>query len=447
MEEKEAQKIEVRSDEVQDILGQIPSWIVRWGTVVILATILIILAGSGLFRYPDIKRADILVTTENPPATLIARSDGQIESLFVRDSQLVKINTHLAVLENPADYSDVISLRFDIEEIRTIIANLDKEEYIPFTNTYTLGEIQSIYAEFINRYEDYFQFLELDYYVKTIESKQEEIRRFEIYNNRLREQVRILRKEYQLAQRQYSRDSSLHVDGVIPDADKDRSEQSKLAAQLKYEESRGNMSVNEIEISKLDQQVLDLELKAQEEREQMETDVREAFEKLIGQIDMWGQKYLLEAPIDGVVSLTRYYSETQNVRTGDKVLTIIPANQGEIIGKINLPLEGSGKVKIGQQVNIQFANFPHLEYGMVRGIIRTISQVPNDQLYAVDVELPDGLTTYYGIEIPFNQEMLGRAEIITDDRVLIERIFSPIRSILTEQKETRRSADANNQAE
>ena len=170
MEEKKDQKIEIRSEEVQDILGQVPSWIVRWGTVVILATILIILAGSLYIHYPDVKRADILVTTENPPAPLVARSGGRI-SLFVDDSQVVQIYDHLAVIENPAVYSDVINLKFDIEEIRTIIANLDKEEHIPLTNTYTLGKIQSEYAEFINAYDDYFGFLDLDYHVKTINSK------------------------------------------------------------------------------------------------------------------------------------------------------------------------------------------------------------------------------------------------------------------------------------
>jgi HlyD family secretion protein len=130
MEEKKGQTIEIRSEEIQDILGQIPSWIVRWGTVVIMVTILIILAGSLVFTYPDIKRADILVTTENPPASMVAKSDGRLQ-LFVDDSQSVQIHTHLAVIENPANYSDVINLRFDIEEIRTIIANLDKEEHIP----------------------------------------------------------------------------------------------------------------------------------------------------------------------------------------------------------------------------------------------------------------------------------------------------------------------------
>jgi len=441
MTEKKTNMIEIRSEEIQDILGQVPHWIVRWGIIVILITVLVLLAGSWLFSYPDIKRADIIVTTENPPATLVARTDGQIESLFVSDSQDVKIGTHLAVIENPAAYSDVISLRFDIEEIRTTIANLDKEEIIELNNNYTLGEIQSAYAEFVNRYQDFFQFLDLDYHVKTIRSKQEEIRRYQVLSNRLRSQSRILMQDFELASRQYSRDSLIFKQGLSAEADIERSLQAKLQKQLSYEESNARLSETEIQISQLNQQVLDLELKAREENEQKQADIRESFEKLIAQIDIWEQQYLLEAPINGLVAFTRYWSENQNVRTGDKVLTIVPSDPGDIIGKINLPVEGSGKVKIGQQVNIQFSDYPHLEYGMVRGIIKTISLVPDDQLYAVEVELPGGLVTYYGIKIPFNQEMYGRGEIITDDRRLIERIFSPIRSMLSEQQQSRKVSE------
>lgn len=441
MEGKKEHKIEIRSEEVQDILGQVPSWIVRWGTMVIVATVLIILAGSTIFRYPDIKRADILVTTENPPANLKARTDGQIEEFFVDDSQFVKINTPLAEIENPADYSDVLSLRFDMEQIRTMIANLMEGEYIPLSNTYKLGEIQSAYAEFSNAYEDYFLFLQRDSYAKRISSIQEEINQFEVMNNNLRRQLGILLQEYQLAQRQFRRDSILHVQGVIPDAEIDQSKQGKLAAQLKYEESRANIATNRIEITNLEQERQELELRAQQEREQKEIGVRDAIGKLIAQIDLWEQKYLLTAPIDGRVSKSRFFSETQNVREGEIVMTVIPDNPGEIIGKIDLPIEGSGKVDIGQTVNIQFADFPHLQYGMVSGTIRSISEVPTDQLYHLEVDLSGGLTTYYDIEIPFRNEMFGRAEIITDKRVLIERIFDPIRSVIQEQRVTKNAAD------
>ena len=91
--EKEASDIELRSEEVQDILGRVPSWIVRWGTIVILVIVGILLAGGWLFRYPDIKSAGIEVTTEHPPYTLMARSTGKIEKLFVTDTQGVVKST------------------------------------------------------------------------------------------------------------------------------------------------------------------------------------------------------------------------------------------------------------------------------------------------------------------------------------------------------------------
>lgn len=437
MSEKEPNKIEIRSEEIQDILGQVPHWIVRWGTIVVLFTVLIILAGSYLFSYPEIKRAEILVTTENPPATLVARTSGQIESLFVEDSQYVTINTPLAVIENPASYSDVINLRYDIEEIRTTIATLDKEDYIPLNHNYSLGDIQSAYAEFINRYEDYYKFLELDSPAKTLASKREELRRYRNYSRQLQNQSNILRQDYQLASRQYTRDSIIFAQGLTAEADIDRSLQEKLGKELLYQEKNAALSANEIQISQLQQEILELELDAVEEKENKQAAIRESFDNLNARIAIWEQDYLLVARINGIVTFIGYWSETQNVREGEEVISIIPSDPGDIIGKLRLSIEGSGKVEIGDRVNIQFANYPHLEYGMVRGTIRTISLIPKDQLYDVEVALPDGLVTYYDKEIPFKQEMVGMAEIVTDDRRLIERIFSPIRSMLSEQRENR----------
>lgn len=433
MPEKEDNKIEIRSDEVQDILGMVPSWIVRWGTVVILLTVLVIITGSWFFSYPDIKRADITVTTENPPATLESRTDGQL-SLFVEDSQYVEIHTPLAMIKNPADYADVISLKYDIAELRTIIPDFEKEEFIELDNNYSLGEIQSAYAEFIQSYQDYHDFLEIDFHARKIVSLDEEIRRHELLYGRLERQSLLLSRQFKLAGMQFERDSGLWVKGIMADAEFEKSESKKNEVEYDYEESLSNMSSTKIVISKLNQDKLGLELTAVEEKKQRQSDMLAAFKKLIAEIGIWEQKYMLIAPIDGLVTFPGYWAENQNVRSNDKVLTIIPANQGEIIGKIKLPMEGSGKVEIGQQVNIQFANFPHLEWGMVRGIIRSKSLVPYDELYSVEVELPDGLITYYGKTIPLNQEMFGRAEIITDDRQLLERIISPIRSVITEQR-------------
>jgi HlyD family secretion protein len=115
---------------------------------------------------------------------------------------------------------------------------------------------------------------------------------------------------------------------------------------------------------------------------------------------------------------------------GERVVSIVPYDSTNIIGKMLMPIKGSGKVKVGQKVNIKFYNYPYMEFGMVSGVINNISTVPADNLYSVEVKLPEGLKTNYGIELDFNQKMKGIGEIITEDIRFIVRVVRPIRSII-----------------
>lgn len=50
---EEAEEINLRSEEVQEIMGRVPPWIERWGITVIALLLVVILAGAALFPYPD----------------------------------------------------------------------------------------------------------------------------------------------------------------------------------------------------------------------------------------------------------------------------------------------------------------------------------------------------------------------------------------------------------
>lgn len=434
MSEKEEQKIELRSEEVQDILGHVPSWIIRWGILIILITVILIIVGSWFFRYPDIKKANVIITTENPPATLIARANGNIQDLFVEDNQYVNTGTRLAIIENASDYRDVLWLDEITNEIREIIPDFDMLITLDLSTDYTLGEIQQTYASFLKTHKDYQNFIELNYHEQKITALKSEVSKLEQHLKNLRQLRALHKRELDLIHNQFNRDSLLFIQKVIPAADFDKSKSNLLGKQYEYEQVRINESETDIQIAKLNQGILDLELTAAEETRQRQNAWQQSFENLSAQISLWKQKYLLESPIDGVVSFTTYWSKNQNVREGDRVMTIIPSEEGKIIGKINLPIQGAGKVSLGQQVNIKIDNFPYLEYGMIKGVIKNISLVPDNQEYTVEVDLPEGLTTYYKIEIPFKQEMQGTAEIITDERRLLERIVSPIRAIISQQR-------------
>ena len=81
---------------------------------------------------------------------------------------------------------------------------------------------------------------------------------------------------------------------------------------------------------------------------------------------------------------------------------------------------------------VRFSNYPDQEFGIVEGRVSSVSMVPLEDNYLVEIVFRDGLTTNYGICLPARQEMKATADIVTEELRLIERLFQPLRKILRE---------------
>ena len=423
-------KVELRSEEVQEIMEHIPRWITRWGISLILAIIVGLLIGSWFFKYPDVISSPIIITTENPPAAVVAKSSGKIQGLFVTDEQLVKMNQPLAVIENPARYEDIKHIKNNLNKLSAYILNFDTLGFLDSRNDYILGMIQPYFSLFLKNFMEYQSFIKIDYHTNKILSIRKELQKYRIYYNRLYNQKDLLNNELLLAENQLKRDSILFQDKVIPQAELDKSTAHVLQKKHNFEQARINLSKVDIQVSELEQEILGYEMEFADQKKKNELQLVESFNNLASQIASWEQKYLLKAPSRGYVSFTKFWTKDQNVSVGEDVITIVPENSGNIIGKMNLSIRRSGKVKTGQRVNIKIDNYPYMEYGMLKGFIKNISLVPSDEYYVAEVQLPDSLTTYYNINLEFNQEMQGIGEIITEERRLLTRIFEPVRYVV-----------------
>ena len=109
--------IELRSEEVQEILTRVPHWMIRWGSAVVLLILLSLFFVSWLVKYPDIISTQIVITTNLPPEKLVAKMSGKIEAILVKDRVTISKNTPLAVIENSANYKDVFLLKSIIDTI------------------------------------------------------------------------------------------------------------------------------------------------------------------------------------------------------------------------------------------------------------------------------------------------------------------------------------------
>ena len=434
--EEKIPSIELRTEKVQEILGHIPHWIVRWGMLTFFIAISFLLVGSYIFKYPHIVYAQMKVTTENPPSNAVARTDGRISNIFVEDNQFVVENEVLAIIENAAEYKEVMQLSSLLDSIQYLIGNPDSLSEISIPTFLRLGSVQAEFSNFLKNFTDIRNFISLNYHNQKIGSLENEIERFRAYSWTHKKQSNILRQERALSQNQFNRDSTLYRQGVIPEAEYEKSRASLLQKQRAYEESRSVLVNTDIEITRLEQQILDLKLQKNNENDNLRLSLQESYENLVAAIADWDQKFVLRTNVSGIVSFTRIWSENQNVSTGEMVMTVIPENSGEIIGRLELAPKNSGKVKVDQEVNIKFENFPYMEYGIVKGKIKSISLVTDNNAYSVLVNFPNGLITNYGRDdIIFSQDMKADAEIITNEESLLERIINPVKSVILRQKE------------
>jgi len=425
----ELENIELRSDEVQEVLGHIPTKIIRYGITVISSVVLVLFVGSFFFKYPDILTAPVEVVSENPPAAIMAKTSGNLTHIYVADSQMVVIGQKLSVIKNSAQLEDVELLKVIIERRASEQMQFTPEWLSQFPDTLALGEIQNTYASFSKAATDYIQFLSLKYYPRKIASLQQKQIELKKYAAIMQRQVKLKMQDYSLAENQFSRDSNLYKKEVISLSEFEKSRTVLIQNNLSLENARSAGVSTQIQLQELEQQIVDLQSEEIRENQNHQNNLLEWVQNIESRVAWWYDTYVLVSPIDGIVAFSSVWSSNQYVRTGDEVFTVLPNEQTRIIGRITLAAKGAGKVMLGQDVNLKFDNFPYQEFGMITAQVVSISMVPAKQNYMVEVFLPDTLITNYGFLLPFSQKMMGTAEIITEDMPLIARLFNPLKAI------------------
>lgn len=429
MEDKH-QEIELRSDEYQEIVQQSPRWIIRSGIYLIIGFIALMLIGSYFFKYPDVINANIVVLSENPPAYLAARTTARIDSLSVTDQQMVSENQIIAILESTAKFIDALKLKDLLVRLEPFMMTFDTLTVVHPEMNLRLGDIQTDYSSFVRLYTEYFTFLRLKLYPKKIKALQRQVAMNKIYYDRLWSQKQDMNSDFRLANSQYKRDSLLQLKGVLSDLELEKSK--TLLFQKKFNLNGALTKLAETESSniKLEQEVVDAEMEFADQKKKAQNALIESSNVLKSQLTAWEQTYIIRSPIAGKVSFANFWSKNQQVKKDEIVFSVIPEKQSQIIGRISLPVQGAGKVAAGQKVNIRFENFPYMEYGYIKGTVKSISLVPDNENYVVEVQMPQDMKTNYDIPLKFSQEMKGSAEIITEDLRLIQRIFNPVKSLL-----------------
>lgn len=412
--------IELRSEEVQEILTRPPGWMIRWGSLVILLLIGLLLLFSYFIKYPDLVSAQIVITTQTPPEKLIAKTNGKIEKIFVQNMQKVEADMPLAIIENTASYQDVFRLKQCLDTLR-----LDRLAF-PYASfgIMKLGSIQEAYTLFEQDYIAFDLNRELHpYAVERNAQGRESIQlkeRFAI----LTEQFELAKKEMKIKEVSLKRDEALYQQNIISLVEWEGKKLEYIQASKNVKNLQAQLSQIKSSMNELDKSSATSQLNQTMDEVNQQRSVYRSLAQLKKAIQDWELTYVITSSTQGKVSFMQVWVENQTIASGQQVFTVVPSDGLDYIGKIKAPANNTGKIKTGQKVNIRLMNYPAKEFGIVTGEVKSISLTPDHEgNLLIDVAFPRGIETSYKKKIQFRQEMVGTADIVTEDLRLIERFF------------------------
>ena len=406
-----------RSEEVQEIIGRMPSWIIRWGIFLVGFIVIGLFIISSVIKYPDKVNANITIISDNPPVQIVATSNARIQKLLVNQNDFIQKGDVLLILENQASLQDVT-------ELKALLINvLNSKQYNIFQHqSFQLGELQTSYTELVEATKN------KDFYERTATSNLSisQLQKQIAYNQQLIKQMQDndskLYQNYLIDKQIHEVDYKLYKENLLTENDYLKSKKQWLEKQTSLDENKNNIASNTIKQSELSKNIIDIQTEKNKTQYEGICKIEQAIKNLLIQIGQWELKYIVKSPIAGRVNLYSIWKENQFMHAGENIMLVVPSFQNILVKGV-IPIQNSGKIKVGQEVMMNLVSHPSNEFGYLKGKISYIATAPMDSVYAFDITLLNGLMTTNNKIIPSQPQLFAQGEILTDKKTLFQRLF------------------------
>jgi HlyD family secretion protein len=408
------------TEDMQDIITKVPSWILRWG-ITLFFFILVLVAGlSAFIRYPDIVKASLKINSPNTPKPIVSKIQGKLVKLLVRQNDNVTAGQNLGFIESTADHNQVLNLLASLKKLQQN-AQSDNPAIIHLVdnnNDTRLGELQASWQMFYGEYLAYKSSVENGFYLKKRTFLNKDLADLAKQEQQLNAQKTIQQRDFSLSEQQYHIYQKL-VQQKAATPSELRDEESKyLSKKSQLVQTDASLIAANTNYIAKQREILELDNQINQEKSKF----IQSLNSMISQIEDWKIKYVLTASQSGKLQFANIIQENDVLNANQEVFYIIPGNE-QFFGEMMIPQASMGKVKEGQEVLIKLRSYPFEEYGMIRGRIQNISDVPyKDSVFLSKVDFRMIKASDMKRPIHLKQGMMADAEIITQDATILQRI-------------------------
>nr|WP_199158505.1 HlyD family efflux transporter periplasmic adaptor subunit [Pedobacter sp. ASV2] len=419
---------EVNSEEVQDIITAVPSWILRWGITLIFAILGGIILLSALIEYPDVVKTNLKVNSLNSPKQVLAKQGGKLTALLVEDGQMVQENQVLAFFESTANPNDVLKLSKELKKFQNnLLTNSLASVNLP--TGLNLGELQGSYQSFYQQYLQYQSTQKNGYYLNKMTYLERDLKDITTLKAQLVKQQKVQQQEYANNEKEYKAYRQLYDKKVISSSEFTQQENKYLASKYPLQQTETSMLNNASSYTGKEKELLDLKHTIAEEQAKF----LQSLNQCVTESDAWILQHILKAPVAGKLSFAGIVQQNQNVAANQEIFIVNPGN-ANYFGEVQIPQYNMGKIRKGERTLVKLKSYPFEQYGMIRGRLTYISDAAyKDSVFIAKVSFEQFENKDPNRKIVLKNGMLADAEIITEESSLLQRFFRNITKMMHSQ--------------
>jgi len=399
----------------------------RWGITLFFGLLLLIVLLSALIRYPDIVNAPLKIDSPNSPKPVVAKISGKLVKLLVKENETVSAGQPLAYLESTANHQKVLSLLTNLKSLqqqvlqnKPIDANLFNE-----ADNIQFGELQSAYQQFYQEYLVYKSSVNNGFLIQKRAYLEKDLSYLSAQQQQLKAEKSIDQKDFDIENDAYAMHKKLEEQKVETPAELRQEESKLLSKKSPLVQTESSLITNNNSYAAKQSDILELDNQLQEEKAKF----LQALNSLSSAED-WKSKYVLTASQSGKISFAGIVQENQVLAPNQEVFYVNPGNE-QFFGEMTIPQSSMGKVKEGQEVLVKLKSYPFEEYGMIRGRINYIADVPyKDSVFISRVDFKINNFSDLKRPIHLKQGMTADAEIVTQNATIIQRLSRSIFKVI-----------------
>ena len=257
----------------------------------------------------------------------------------------------------------------------------------------------------------------------------------------LKSEITLQKSRVGLAEKSELRQIELRERGFISDQQLLRAEDVKLEQASRLHALERNRIVTLRDRLTLESELRDLPLKARAQIANIERSTAHVEQELAEAEAR--REIIIPAPQDGTVTAIQA-ERGGRANPNVPLLSIVPADS-QLEGHMFGPSRAIGFVRPGQRVLVRYQAYPYQKFGHYEGVVANISrsavspgELPpqlaglttlygaNEPVYRITVSLASQTVTAYGQPVPLQPGMQLEADVVIENRKLIEWVLDPL---------------------